>query len=324
MADLGAFCGAKYVLLDSANMVGGPTENRTRVQGFAVLCVTTPPSGLIVAVEARSSRYCLAWQLAIGNVADCGAQSTTYSKSCCLPLKIGRSSESRLAFWCRLARTNFKVLYCDCNTAVPQGREVIRKHPMESVDFDNMRRGMVDSQLRTSGVNTPWVIAAMASVPRENFVPAPLRSTAYMDRALPLGEGRTLNPPVATALMLQAAELSADDNVLLIGQPQGYVAALLASRARNVIGVENLAGLGVIHRKGPFSLIIIDGAVEELPDSLLGLATENARIVTGIVERGVTRVATGLVRSGKVALRPFADTEVAVLPEFAAPKEFAF
>ena len=195
---------------------------------------------------------------------------------------------------------------------------------MESVDFDNMRRAMVDSQLRTSGVNTPWVIAAMGALPRENYAPSGLRSTAYMDRGLPLGEGRMLNPPVATALMLEAAELSADDNVLLIGQAGGYVAALLATRARDVVVLDNLAGLAGAKSKGPFQVIIVDGAVEELPDGLLSLATEDARVVTGVVERGVTRVAAGYVRGGKVALRPFADTEIAVLPEFAATREFVF
>ena len=70
-----------------------------------------------------------------------------------------------------------------------------------------MRRAMVDSQLRTSGVRTPWVLAAMGSLARETFVPDALRTTAYMDRSIALGDGKVLNPPVATALMLQAAEV---------------------------------------------------------------------------------------------------------------------
>lgn len=195
---------------------------------------------------------------------------------------------------------------------------------MESVDFNNMRRAMVDSQLRTSGVSAPWVIAAMGSVARENFAPATLRSNAYMDRALPLGEGRTLNPPLATGLMLEAADVAVDDNVLLVGVPRGYVAALLAGRVSSLVTVEGLADLPEAKRKSPFSLILIDGAVEELPDSLLALAQEDARIVTGIAERGVTRLASGHVRDGKVALRPFADTEIAALPGFAHVPEFVF
>ena len=195
---------------------------------------------------------------------------------------------------------------------------------MESVDFDNMRRAMVDSQLRTSGVTAPWVIAAMGRLPRENFVPATLRSTAYMDRSLMLGEGRVLNPPVATGLMLEAAEVALDDSILLVGTPKGYVATLLAGRARLVVTVEKAADFANAKRKAPFPLIVIDGAVEILPDSLLALAQDGARVVTGITERGVTRLASGYIRGGKVALRPFADTEIAPLPDFATPKEFAF
>lgn len=196
--------------------------------------------------------------------------------------------------------------------------------PMESVDFNNMRRAMVDSQLRTSGVSAPWVIAAMGSVARENFAPATLRAAAYMDRSLLYDTGRALNPPLATGLMLEAAEVSTDDSVLLIGVPKGYVATLLAGRARQLVTLEKLADLPGMPKKATFSLIFIDGAVEELPDSLLALAQEGARIVTGIVERGVTRLASGYVRGGKVALRPFMDTEIVVLPDFAAPREFAF
>lgn len=191
---------------------------------------------------------------------------------------------------------------------------------MESVDFNNMRRAMVDSQLRTSGVTAAWVIAAMGKVAREDFVPESLRSTAYMDRSLPLPGGRTLNPAIATALMLQAADVTPDDDVLLIGSPGGYVHSLLSARANDIVAVEALAGLP----QAMFSLILIDGAVEQLPDSLLACAREGTRIVTGITECGVTRIASGIIRGGKVALRPIVDTEVAALPEFASVKEFVF
>lgn len=217
---------------------------------------------------------------------------------------------------------------------------------MESVDFNNMRRAMVDSQLRTSGVAAPWVIAAMGNVARENFAPAVLRQMAYMDRSLPLGGGRFLNPPVTAGMMLAAADVSADDSVLVIGAATGYVAALVAQQAGTVMALEEDAGLfaeaakqlaklknvnlvdgplnaGVV-ANAPYSLIIIDGAVEEIPDAVLAQAAEDGRIVTGLSERGVTRLAFGYVRGGKVALRPLADTEIATLPGFARAKEFVF
>lgn len=195
---------------------------------------------------------------------------------------------------------------------------------MELGEFNNMRRAMVDSQLRTSGVNAPWVIAAMGSVAREEFVPDALRSTAYMDRSIALPGGKTINPPLATALMLQVAEVTAEDHILLIGAPAGYVAALIATRNRQVVASETIAGLPEVASKGGFSLIIIDGAVDRLPDTLIALAAEDARIVTGVNERGVTRLATGYVRGGKIALRPFADSEIALLAEFGRKPEFVF
>ncbi len=215
-------------------------------------------------------------------------------------------------------------LYCHCNTVVPNGREVTESVPMESADFNNMRRAMVDSQLRTNGVTEPWILAAMGSVAREKFVPGALRTTAYMDRPIVLTGGTMLNPPLSTALMLQAAEVVADDKILLVGAPKGYVSTLLSQRAKQVVVSETLSDLPETARKGGFSVIIVDGAVEEMPDSLVALAAEDARIVTGVNERGVTRLAVGHVRSGKVALRPFIDSEITPLAEFARRPEFVF
>ncbi len=194
---------------------------------------------------------------------------------------------------------------------------------MESVSFEDMRRAMVDSQLRTSGVTEAWVLAEMGNLPREDFVPAAHRSTAYMDRSIALPGGDTLNPAVSTALLVQAANVGTDDNVLLVGAPEGYVAALLQQRVSrlNVVAATDIAGAAA---GAPYSLIIIDGAVEELPDSLLALAADGARLVTGVVDRGVTRLAKGHVHGGKVALKAFTDSEIAPLPAFARKQEFVF
>lgn len=190
---------------------------------------------------------------------------------------------------------------------------------MNSADFANMRRAMVDSQLRTSGVTAPWVLAAMGGLAREDFVPEAARATAYMDRSIPLADGKTLNPPVATALMLQAAEVTTDDSILYVGAADSYAATLLNERAT----VTAIDGLADIKHNG-YSLVFIDGAVEELPDALVASVQEGGRVVTGIVQRGVTSLATGLVRGGKVALRRFADSEIASLAQFARKAEFVF
>lgn len=194
---------------------------------------------------------------------------------------------------------------------------------MESVSFEDMRRAMVDSQLRTSGVTEAWVLAEMGSLPREDFVPAAHRSTAYMDRSIALPGGDTLNPAVSTALLLQAANVGTDDNVLLVGAPEGYVAAVLQQRISRLT-VAAATDIAAAAAGAPYALIMIDGAAEELPDGLLALAADGARLVTGMVDRGVTRLAKGHVHGGKVALKAFTDSEIAPLPAFARKQEFVF
>lgn len=194
---------------------------------------------------------------------------------------------------------------------------------MESVNFEDMRRTMVDSQLRTSGVNDAWVVAAMGRVPREDYVPATHRTTAYMDRSILLDDGSVLNPAVSTAMLLQAADVRPDDVVLLIGKANGYLADVLKSRVQTIVAVA-ADDLNQAQAGAPFSLIIVDGAAEELPSALLGFAAEGARIVTGVIEGAVTRLAKGYVHKGKVALKPFVDSEIAAIPAFARKPEFVF
>ena len=89
------------------------------------------------------------------------------------------------------------------------------------------RRAMIDSQLRTSGVNQPWVLNAMASVAREQFVPDAMRDAAYIDRAITLADGRQLASPLVHGRMLAEAAPTQDDKALLVGDGKGYLAALL-------------------------------------------------------------------------------------------------
>jgi protein-L-isoaspartate(D-aspartate) O-methyltransferase len=222
---------------------------------------------------------------------------------------------------------------------------------MTSSDFSANRRAMIDSQLRTSGISQAWVIAAMGSVAREAFVPAAMHSVAYMDRSINLGSGnRKLNPPVAAAMMLEAAEVQSVDRVLLIGAGTGYLASLLASRAALVVAVEEdavlfaaaektLADMGNITlvrgaltagaaQHGPYTLILVDGAVTELPTSLTDQLADGGRVICGLTENVVTRLAAGYRRGEHnghaIALRPFTDTEIAPLPGFAKKVEFVF
>jgi protein-L-isoaspartate(D-aspartate) O-methyltransferase len=207
---------------------------------------------------------------------------------------------------------------------------------------EEMRRNMVDSQLRTDGVNTPWILAAMLATPREAFVDG-ATSAVYMDRSVPLGGGRMLNPPLAAGQMLMVAEPKATDRVLLIGAGTGYLSALLARRVSALVAVEETAELANgfaanlpdvqllrgAHSAGapdnaPFNLIIIDGAIEELPQTLVDQLADGGRVVTGVTDGPVSRLATGVKRGGHLALRTVADMEIATLPGFARAKEFVF
>lgn len=185
------------------------------------------------------------------------------------------------------------------------------------------RRAMIDSQLRTSGVNEPWVLAAMNRVAREDFVPEAMRAAAYTDRAVPLGNGRFLAAPLVYGRLLAEAAPAADDKALLVGDGQGYLAALLRPLVGSLNAVDPAAAKDFA-ANGTYSLIVIDGAIEELPAALATALAEGGRIVTGLVARGVTRLAAGTRAAGEVALLPLAELGIPVLPEFAAPKRWSF
>lgn len=209
-----------------------------------------------------------------------------------------------------------------------------------------MRHAMVASQLRTTGVDDVRVVAAMATVRREDFVPAASRGLAYRDTAIPLGGGRFLNSPMPTGRLLTEAEILPEDRVLLIGAATGYTAAVLVELGAKVTAVESdptlvatartaLAGLDDVtlveapmaagHDAGaPYDVLLVDGAVEELPAALIAQLRIDGRIAAGIVDRGVTRLTSGRRTEGGVGVQPFVDADCVVLPGFARPAAFRF
>mgnify|MGYP000084735658 CR=1 FL=1 len=186
-------------------------------------------------------------------------------------------------------------------------------------DFAIARRAMIDSQLRTSGVNTPRVLAAFSAVAREDFVPADRRDVAYTDRPVPLGDGRALNPPATTAALFDAAAILPGDRVLVIGS--AYAAAIAAQLTDAVVSED--AGKDDTVQPA-FDVILIDGAVEALPASLVDRLAPGGRVATGRLDRGVTRLALGRRGGHGFALVDFADAEAVALPGFAKPKSFVF
>lgn len=196
----------------------------------------------------------------------------------------------------------------------------------EAAQPNSARRAMLDSQLRTSGVNAEFVLRRMGEVAREDFVPAGARGFAYIDRAIALGGGRHLAAPVVQGMMLQQANPTAHDTALLVDGGSGYLAALL----RPLVGtLEVLAPADALAatrkgKGGDFTLLMIDGAIEQLPEALVARLADGARVVTGQVRQGVTRLALGRKAAGEVALVPLAELGIPVLAEFAAPKGWSF
>jgi protein-L-isoaspartate(D-aspartate) O-methyltransferase len=173
-------------------------------------------------------------------------------------------------------------------------------------DFAELRARMVERQLRRRGIGDERVLAAMAEVPREEFVPERFRHRAYADSALPIGEEQTISQPWIVAAICQALELHGSERVLEIGSGSGYSAAVLARLAASVIGIERvealavearrrLAHLGVdnvellvgdgtrgLPERAPFEAIAVHATAPAPPQALLAQLADGGRLVTPI------------------------------------------
>jgi protein-L-isoaspartate(D-aspartate) O-methyltransferase len=195
--------------------------------------------------------------------------------------------------------------------------------PQTTDNFAAARKAMIDSQLRTSGVSAQCAVSPMSRVPREDFVPAGARAVAYMDRAVPLGDGKWLAAPLVHGLLLQEAAPQADDAVIVIDGGSGYLAELLRGQ---VASVEVLTPEQALSTKGrtKASLILIDGAVEQVPAALAARLADDGRLVTGLSDNGVTSVARGRKSGNGVALLKLTELGMPRLAAFDAPKGWSF
>jgi protein-L-isoaspartate(D-aspartate) O-methyltransferase len=198
---------------------------------------------------------------------------------------------------------------------------IVEERP--AAGFEAARRAMIDSQLRTQGVNAEWVLRRMAAVPREQFVPESTRGHAYIDRAVALGGGRYLPAPVVQGMMLQEADPRADDTALVVAD-SGYLAELLRPLVGALETRSPAEAAGKMRGKGDITLLAVDGAIEHLPAALADRLAEGGRVVTGLVRSGITRLAVGRKTAGEVSLLTLAEIGMPVLPEFAAPKRWSF
>jgi len=187
-------------------------------------------------------------------------------------------------------------------------------------DFAAARRAMIDSQLRPQGVTDPAVLSAMAAVPREEFVPDSVRPLAYGDRPIDLGDGQALMPPAALAKLLDELQPRPGERALVVGAGNGYAPAVLQAMGLAVDTADGLASMG----QGTYDIVLLDGAVEEVPDAVVARLASGGRLGAAIADDGVTRLAIGLMAGGALGLRRFADVHVPPLPGFARPRAFTF
>ncbi len=165
------------------------------------------------------------------------------------------------------------------------------------------REQMVRDHIQSRDVNNPAVLAAMRSVPRHLFVPDSLRSLAYSDRPLPIGNGQTISQPYIVALMTELLEVSKDHRVLEIGTGSGYQAAVLSLLSREVDSIEivpqlasearqRLRKLGYTNvnvrqgdgylgwpEKAPYDRIILTAAPPEIPQTLIDQIKPGGKLV---------------------------------------------
>lgn len=214
-------------------------------------------------------------------------------------------------------------------------------------DYAARRRTMVDTQVRPSDVTKFPIIDAMLSVPREAFVPQARRETAYVGENLDIGGGRVLLEARTLAKMLDALSIEDDEMVLDVGSALGYSAAVVARLAEAVVALEEdeamaheaeaaLAEAGADNaavvtgplaagaaKHGPYDVIVIEGAAEEVPAAILDQLKEGGRIACLFMEGtlGVCRI--GRKHDGHVSWRFVFNASAPVLPGFEKARAFA-
>lgn len=216
------------------------------------------------------------------------------------------------------------------------------------IDFAAARQAMVDCQVRPSDVTKYAIIDAMLSVPREIFVPKAMRDVAYADSEVEMAPGRKLLEPRTIAKMLEAAQIRPDDLVLDVAPGTGYTTALLSRLAAAVVSVEadetlaenlkeNMSSIDAdnviaLHgapaegesSHGPYDVIFVAGAVEEVPEALADQLKDGGRLVAIFRAEGAAKCKI-MVRAGNSFSQRFVfDADGALVAGFAAAREFAF
>ena len=217
------------------------------------------------------------------------------------------------------------------------------------VDFATARLNMVESQIRPNKVTDPHLLDAFETIPRERFVPERLRGIAYIDEDVALGGERYVMEPMVLAKLLQAARPGPEDVALDLGCGSGYATAILSRLVATVVALEADPALAAAAirtldeleidnavvvegplaegypRQAPYNIILLGGAVAEVPTAIANQLAEGGRLVTVVsVGAGLGRATLMQRDGGVISSRILCDAAVPVLPGFEAAPGFVF
>lgn len=200
--------------------------------------------------------------------------------------------------------------------------------PADTSRYSALRQRMVEEQLRARGILDQRVLTAMLRVPRHEFAPERYRDEAYEDHPLPIDECQTISQPYIVALMLEALALRPTDKVLEVGAGSGYVTALLAELAADVISIERFASLADSARKllsalgygnvrilagdgsrgfsdgAPYDAIIVSAAAAELPRELVDQLADGGRLIIPVGSADAQQLQLIRKRNGESVIFP--------------------
>jgi protein-L-isoaspartate(D-aspartate) O-methyltransferase len=220
-------------------------------------------------------------------------------------------------------------------------------------NFSDLRRNMVDCQLRPNDITSLRILEAMDQVPRELFVPEVQQTTSYADRDIQLvsrdeSRGpRSMLTPMALGSLLEVADIEPTDYILDVGCLTGYSSAVLAHLAESVVAVEAvpemvkkatdiLSDLEIVNvavvegglaqgqaNQGPYDVILVNGAVEQVPSALTDQLKDGGRLVTVVIENGYGRAERFVRTGGVVSSVSLRDLSAPVLSDFSLVPEFS-
>ena len=217
------------------------------------------------------------------------------------------------------------------------------------MNIEQARFNMIEQQIRPWEVLDQAVLSLLAIVKREDFVPPACRALAFFDTEVPLPDGQAMLAPKVEARLLQALHLARHERVLEVGAGSGYMAALLAHRAQQVIGLEirpalaalaaaNLRHAGIANAsvreadgalglaaEAPFDAIVLSGSVAEVPQSLLDQLKPGGRLLAIVGDEPVMRaMLITRVAAAQFKREALFDTVAPRLQGFAEPPPFRF